>query len=90
LGVKNTFESIQKIKAARKLQVNCGQIIICKYDLQGNFIEEYSSLGEASRLNNNIGTSNICKCINGKYKHAAGFIWKYKDATKKRKTNKKR
>lgn len=89
LGVRNSPEAIEKIRAARKLQKNCGQIEVYKYDLNDNFICSYSSLGEASRKNGDLGTSNICKCINGKYLHCGGFKWKYKDEMKKRKLKKK-
>lgn len=80
-----SLESRNKIKIARKSQINTGQIKVIKLSLEGVELEEYNSIGEASKDNNNIGTSNICKCIKGIYKSCAGFKWKYKDENKKRK-----
>ena len=51
--------------------------IILKYDLEGNFIEEYKSISEAGRKNN-VGIGNIISCCKGKYKQMGGYIWKYK------------
>lgn len=50
---------------------------VLQYDLDGNFISEYYSIIEASRV---VGGShsNISKCCNGKYKSSVGYIWKYK------------
>ncbi len=87
-GFKQSDKSIVKIKLARSLQQNCGQISVIKLSLNEEFIEEYSSIVEASKKNNNVGTSNICKCIKGIYKSCAGFKWKYKDVNKARKTKK--
>ena len=49
---------------------------ILQFDLNGNFIKEWNSIREASRVLK-IANSNISYCINGKYKQARGFIWKY-------------
>ena len=50
---------------------------ILKYDLKGNFMQEYKSISEAGRKNNII-ISSISLCCSGKYKQAGGYIWKYK------------
>jgi len=47
------------------------------YDLQNNFIQEWESGKEASRILN-IFQSNINNCCNNKVKTAGGFIWKFK------------
>ena len=45
------------------------------YDLDGNFIREWSSATDVGEKVND----GICKCLKGKNKTAYGFIWKYKD-----------
>ena len=49
-----------------------------KFDMEGNFIEKYSSLIEAARKNNTYH-QQIGKVCNGnrKYKSTGGFIWKF-------------
>lgn len=50
---------------------------ILQYDLEGNFIKEWPSLGEIQR-NLNIIKSNISNVCNGVYKSAYNSIWKWK------------
>lgn len=51
---------------------------VLQYDLEGNFIREYSSLTEAHNINGfNLGT--ICNVLKGNYKSSGGFTWKYKN-----------
>lgn len=45
-----------------------------KYDLQGNYIESYSSYSEAGRANN-VPHINIIKCIQNKRQTCGGFQW---------------
>ncbi len=47
-----------------------------KYDLEGNLLEEYSSLRDASEKNN-LCMKNISSCAREVSKTAGGFIWKY-------------
>lgn len=51
--------------------------IIEQYDLQGNFIKEWSSANEIEKV---LGFyhSNVANCCKGKHKNIGGFIWKYK------------
>lgn len=51
---------------------------VVKYDLEGNYIAEYQSIKMAAR-ENNISSSNIGQCCNGKRKTAGKCIWKYKE-----------
>ena len=48
---------------------------ILQYDLDGNFIREWSS---AMDVGKEVRT-NICKCLKCRYKTAYGYIWKYKE-----------
>ena len=43
----------------------------------GAVIAEFYSVMDAQRETGILGTS-ICRCCYGKYKHAGGFVWKYK------------
>lgn len=50
---------------------------ILQYDLDGNFLNEYCSINEASRKLN-INHSSIIFALQGKSKQSHGYIWKYK------------
>ena len=50
---------------------------ILQYDLEGNFIREWSSSMEVER-ELSISHNNIGSVCNGKRKSAGGFIWKHK------------
>lgn len=50
---------------------------VFQYDLAGNFIAEYESITEAAKAVEG-SQPNISKCLSGKTKTSAGFIWKYK------------
>lgn len=55
---------------------------VLQYDLNGVFIREYSSCGDAKRANfpdMKRGTGHIAECCRGKIKQYKGYIWKYKD-----------
>ena len=49
---------------------------VLKYDLNGNFVKEYTSMTEASKENPKSG-KNIGAVCQGKRRQAGGFIWKY-------------
>jgi hypothetical protein len=51
---------------------------ILQYDLEGNFIKEYSSAAQAGKEINQNGNS-ISDCLNKRQKTAFGYIWKYKN-----------
>lgn len=51
--------------------------IVMQYDMEGNFIKEYTSTKEAA-LTNGFSISNINKCVLGKQSHHKNYIWKYK------------
>lgn len=55
---------------------------VVQFDLDGNYIAEYCSCGEAKRVvfpDMKNGTGHISECCRGKLKHYKGYIWKYKD-----------
>lgn len=51
---------------------------ILQYTIEGEFVSEYQSMSEASRLTNTT-INSISECCLGKRKTAGGFIWKYKE-----------
>lgn len=50
---------------------------IVQYDLNGNFIQEFPSIREASRVLG-FNMCNIKECCKGRYKQTHGYIFKYK------------
>lgn len=65
------FNKFQKKRVSKPIKV-------IQYDLEGNFIKEFSSIKEAEKETkaNNTGIINCCK---GRQKTAGGFIWRYAD-----------
>ena len=49
---------------------------VLQFTKSGEFIREWPSTREAYRQLG-IAHSSICKCCNGKYKSAGGYVWKY-------------
>jgi group I intron endonuclease len=68
--VKNTSD-IPPIKYKSKKYVE-------QYTLDGEYLNTFNSVSEASRSINSA-TTNISKCCNGKRKSARGYVWKYKN-----------
>lgn len=50
---------------------------VCQYTLDGELIQEFPSITDASR-ETGIRTGNICKICQGKTKNPRNFLWKYK------------
>lgn len=55
---------------------------VLMYNTQGNIVEEFRSIKEASEITN-IGYANICHCLRGTTQAAGGYIWRYKNISKK-------
>ena len=68
-----------KITPIKNTKKNGYKRPIIQFDLNNNFIKEWSSIKEAQLniRNNTIGS--ISPCVRGIYKQAYGFIWKYKE-----------
>lgn len=49
-----------------------------QYDLDGNFIKRYKSIGEASKETGAFHSS-ILHCCRGFYKQSNGYVWKFAD-----------
>ena len=70
-GDKSGKDSEETIK--RRVDKNIKAIL--QYDLEGNFIREWSSIVEVIRT---LNISNITTCLKGKQNQAGGFVWRYK------------
>lgn len=66
--IKSTEEIEKIIKAHFKT--------ILQFDLNNNFIKEWSSIVEIKRV---LNIGHIVKCCKGERKQSGGFIWKYKN-----------
>ena len=80
-GKKFKEEHKQKIKATRDFLKNRPNTWIntpvLQYDLEGNFIKEWSSQLEATKYLNKTG-DGIGACCRGRQKKAYNYIWKFK------------
>ena len=54
---------------------------IAQYDLNGNYINEFTSIQEAMKFLNKTSKA-IQNCLAGRTKTAFGYIWKYKEDVK--------
>lgn len=78
LGYQWSYEKVDKMPPIKN-QNNLGvEKKIYKYDLDGNFICEYSSMSEASRCcGSPNGFKHISQCCNNKRRSALGFRWSF-------------
>src|SRR5690625_126948 len=70
--------SDKKVKNRIKKTKNTQSIKVAKFDLKGNFIRFYGSMGQASR-ETGINAGSISQSCSGKTQHAGGYKWKYAD-----------
>lgn len=73
-----SFEECERFGYEIGGEISLTKKAIIQCDLEGKYIKSFKSINEASRC---IGKSpqSIRKCLNGDYRSAYGFIWKYKD-----------
>lgn len=66
----------EKKKSEAEAKKNTPKRYVFQYDDSGTLINRYACLNEAARA---VGVDHKCiaDCINGKQKHAAGFVWKF-------------
>lgn len=72
---KGSFWSY-KLNDVFKMPVDDRKRIVKQFDLQGNFIAEYDSVSNASKINN-ISKTCISRCCRGERENSKGYIWKY-------------
>ena len=76
-----TFVKQQReVHNSKEFIVRCQHTTLCKpvlqFDLSGNFIREYFSASEATRI---TGINKIPQCCRGERHKAGGYKWKYKE-----------
>lgn len=50
---------------------------VCQFDLNGDFLQDFDTIHDASCYTS-ISSSNIISCCNNSTKKAGGYLWKYK------------
>jgi group I intron endonuclease len=77
-GYKQTPQHcLNKSKAMKGKKVRCKNVL--QYDLQENFIKEWSAAKEACLFYNPKDLNGVSACCLGRQKTAFGYIWKYKE-----------
>jgi hypothetical protein len=76
-GRKRSDETKYKMSIAKHGKPSNAIKTIEQYDLQGNFIQEWDSLIQSSKILH-INPRNIGNCLNKISKTAGGYIWKFK------------
>ena len=66
-AISDSKKGVPNVKLSKK---------ILQFTKSGEFIKEWPSAMEASHQLG-IAQSSICRCCNGKYKSAGGYVWKY-------------
>lgn len=82
-NIKHAWEN--GLQVHTKQQVDMGKsnaIKVLQYDLNGNLIKEWNSATEAGKKLG-ILQQSISNCRTGKTKTAGGYIWKYKEESRK-------
>lgn len=57
---------------------DCRKKSVNQFDLQGNLINPFDSISDASKASG-VNKSSIAKCCRGERKKAGNFIWKFSD-----------
>ena len=65
---------LQKVSKTNKLRKE-----VLKFDTNGNFIEEYSSVREATEKNNLKSLASVSQCCNKKTSHVKNHIFRFKE-----------
>ena len=75
-AISDAKKGIPRSEATKKAIGEANSKKILQFTKSGEFIREWPSAIEASHQLG-IAQSSICRCCNGKYKSAGGYIWKY-------------
>lgn len=75
-----TDEEIEKYGYQKGSLISVKKTPIIQYSLDGKYIKTYSSISEACKaLGKEKRNQEIRNCLNGKYRSAFNYIWRYKD-----------
>lgn len=79
----NANYGTQKQRAAEKRRgVSVGEQPILQYTVDGELLNWFASAQKAAKAVNG-DNSGICKCANGRYKTACGYVWRWENAVEK-------
>ena len=83
--INNNLENLRIVTVSiNNKNRDCKYIhIIQQYDLNNKLLREYESMGKILEEYGYGSPSYIYGCLNGRFKKAYDFIWKYKDKKKK-------
>ena len=85
--LRNKGKKISASQTGKKKNISYERMInsskaakpVLQYDVNGNFIREFRSQGEASKvLGHPNSHSDIGRCCSGKLKTCLGYVWRYK------------
>jgi hypothetical protein len=78
-GLKEFYKKNQRTKEHNKKialkNIETKRNPVYQYDMNNSFIKKYDSVREAS-ISTGSEKTTLYDCLNGKYKHCNGFIWK--------------
>lgn len=74
---KKIYSEEERLKRVEWNKIHKSKPVL-QYDLEGNFIREYTSIKEAEESINKTGLTHYFK---GNFKHCGGYKWKYKIET---------
>lgn len=77
-GKNHSEETKEKIRQVAKKHLQKRQKIVYQYDLEGNLLNMYESINEASRQTF-IDSGSICICCNKKIKQICGYVFRYEN-----------
>ncbi len=77
-GLRASDEAKKKMSLSHKGLDNHQQRSVLQFSLDGELLNEYSSLKQAAESNGICDNNSIWRVCNGQRKTAGGFIWKYK------------
>ena len=69
-----------KLKLYRIAKAKGKEVIISKYDLEGNYIETYYNKTDAFNSINKSSRNGLNQCLEGKCSQFGGYQWKYGDS----------
>lgn len=75
---KDEIPDIEEFKKSIDISIYDNLEPIYQFDMNQNFIKEYSSATEANRINPKWYSNSILDSCRGKYKYSCGYIWRFK------------
>lgn len=75
---KDEIPDVEEFKKSIDISIYEHLEPIYQFDMNQNFIKEYSSAAEASHINPKWYSNSILDSCRGKYKYSCGYIWRFK------------